>query len=335
MAVTIRDVAKRAQVSIASVSYVINNGPRNVSEKTRLKVERAIRETGYSPNVVARSLKTAKTYNLGLLVTDLQDLFFSDLIGGVQFEALKHNYNVFLCSSENDPELELHYIRQLEEQKVNGVIIAGSRLNQETLNSIAEKMKAVILSPYRIKNAVQFYLDDYSGGWMAGELLYSLGHRKIKFIDGSWIKGTSHRLEGLSDFITAKGLNAESLSGKKVMELTFEKGMEAASATLAEHPDTTALFCYNDEIAAGAVKACRALGYDVPGDISVIGFDNTKISEMTYPAMTTIDSNAREIGIRMTKTLISMLESRITAPEFIKLPLHLVIRESTGIVKKR
>ena len=94
MAVTIRDVAKRAQVSIASVSYVINNGPRNVSEKTRLKVERAIRETGYSPNVVARSLKTAKTYNLGLLVTDLQDLFFSDLIGGVQFEALKHNYNV-------------------------------------------------------------------------------------------------------------------------------------------------------------------------------------------------------------------------------------------------
>ncbi len=333
MAVTIKDVAEKAHVSIASVSYVINNGPRNVSTKTREKVEKAIKEIGYSPNIVARTLKTSKTYNIGLLVTDLQDLFFSDLISGVQFEALNKNYNVFLCSSENDPDLEMHYIKQLEEQKVNGVIIAGSRLDQETLNSIAGKMNAVILSPYRIKNAIQFYIDDYSGGWMVGELLFSLGHRKIKFIDGSWIKGISHRLEGLSGFLSEKGIDTHELSGDKVFELTFENGMKAAEATMRKYPDTTALFCYNDVIAAGAIKACRNMGYEVPKDVSVVGFDNTKISEMVYPSLTSIDSNAREIGVLMAKMLISMLEDGVTGPDFIKLPLQIIPRESTGIVK--
>lgn len=333
MSVTIKEVAERAQVSIASVSYVINNGPRNVSARTREKVEKAIKETGYSPNVVARSLKTSKTHNIGLLVSDLQDLFFSELISGVQSEAISQNYNVFLCSSENDPELELHYIRQLEEQKVNGVIIAGSRLDRQTLNDIAKKMKAVILSPYRINNAVQFFLDDYSGGRMAGELLYSLGHRNIKFIDGSWIKETSHRLEGLSDFLKEKGVDVSDISGCKVQQLTFESGESAVEKTLKDHPETTALFCYNDEIAAGAIAACRKLGYGVPSDISIIGFDDTKIARLTNPTLTTIDSNAREIGMRMTMILISMLNDRITHPEFIKLPLKLAIRESTGKIK--
>lgn len=334
MAVTIRDVARKAQVSIASVSYVINNGPRNVSKETREKVEKAIKETGYSPNSVARSLKTSRTYNIGLLVTDLQDLFFTDLIGGVQYEALQHNYNVFLCSSENDPERELHYVRQLEAQNVNGVLIAGSRLDKETLNGIASKMKAVILSPHKINNATQFYLDDYEGGRLAGELFYSLGHRNIKFIDGSWMNGISHRLDGLADFMRNKGLDTSSLANINVTDLTFENGFKATERTLKSFPDTTAIFCYNDEIAAGAISACRHLGYSVPHDISIIGFDNTKISRMTSPSLTTIDSNAREIGINMTRALISMLEGNLREPRFIKLPLRLINRESTDSVRK-
>ena len=169
MAVTIKDVAERAKVSTASVSYMINNGPRNVSEKTRAIIEKAIRETGYSPNAVARSLKTTRTYNLGLLITDIKDPFFLDLILGVQAEAIAHNYNVFLCSSQNDIELERHYIEQLRQQNVDGLIVAGSHLDQETLHTIATTTKTFILSPHKIQNAVQFFIDDYEGGRMVGE----------------------------------------------------------------------------------------------------------------------------------------------------------------------
>lgn len=330
MAVTIKEVARRANVSIASVSYVINNGPRNVSAKTREKIEKAILETGYSPNAVARSLKTTKTYNLGLLITDIKDPFFLDLILGVQAEAISHKYNVFLCCSQNDRALELHYIEQLRQQNVDGLIIAGSHLDHETLRKIAETTKTVILSPLKIENAVQFFIDDYEGGKIVGEYLLSKGHRNIRYIEGSWMASDSHRLDGLRSVLESDGVDTSTIIGSVSNGVSYEAGYSATVETLKKYPNTTALFCYNDMIASGAIYACRELGYRVPEDISIVGFDDTEVSKRTFPTLTTVNSNPSMIGTQMTRIMISVLENKITEPELIKLPLKLVERNSSS-----
>jgi LacI family transcriptional regulator len=331
MAVTIKEVAQRANVSIASVSYVINNGPRNVSSKTREKIEKAILETGYSPNAIARSLKTTKTYNLGLLITDIKDPFFLDLILGVQAEAISHNYNVFLCCSQNDTVLELHYIEQLRQQNVDGLIIAGSHLDHETLRKIAETTKTVILSPLKIENAVQFFIDDYEGGKIVGEYLLSKGHRNIRYIEGSWMASDSHRLDGLCSVLQSAGVDTSTIIGSVSNGVSYEAGYSATIETLKKYPDTTAIFCYNDLIASGAINACRELEYRIPEDISIVGFDDTEVSRRTFPTLTTVNSSPGTIGTQMTKIMISVLEKEITEPELIKLPLKLVERNSSSI----
>ncbi|NLO60157.1 MAG: LacI family transcriptional regulator [Spirochaetales bacterium] len=334
MAVTIKDVAERAKVSTASVSYMINNGPRNVSEKTRAKIEKAIRETGYSPNAVARSLKTTRTYNLGLLITDIKDPFFLDLILGVQAEAIAHNYNVFLCSSQNDIELERHYIEQLRQQNVDGLIVAGSHLDQETLHTIATTTKTIILSPHKIQNAVQFFIDDYEGGRMVGEYLLMKGHRKIRYIEGSWMASDSHRLDGLCSVLEDASVNTSNIVGAIANNVSYEAGFSATLEALGKYPDTTALFCYNDTIASGAINACRELGYRVPQDISIIGFDDTEVAKSIFPALTTVNTNSGEIGTQMTRVLISILSNKMLGPELIKLPLKLIERDSTSMVNR-
>lgn len=330
MAVTIKEVAEKANVSIASVSYVINNGPRNVSKRTREKVEKAILETGYSPNAIARSLKTTKTYNLGLLITDIKDPFFLDLILGVQGEAIAHNYNVFLCCSQNDTDLELHYINQLRQQNVDGLIIAGSHLDQDTLREIARTTKTVILSPFKIENAIQFYIDDFEGGKLVGEYLIKKGHRNIHYIEASWMVNDSHRLDGLLSVLKANGIDTMDAIGAVSDSVTYEAGYKATTETLGKYPNTTALFCYNDLIATGALSACRDLGYKVPQDISIIGFDDTEVAKRSFPSLTTVNSNPEEIGTLMTRTMISVLENKKTEPEFIKLPVRLIERSSSA-----
>lgn len=330
MPVTIKEVAEKANVSIASVSYVINNGPRKVSNPMRERIEKAIVETGYSPNAIARSLKTTKTYNLGLLITDIKDPFFLDLILGVQSEAIAHNYNVFLCCSQNDTDLELHYINQLRQQNVDGLIIAGSHLDQKTLREIAQTTKTVILSPLKIEKSIQFFLDDFEGGRLVGDYFIKKGHKKIHYIEASWMANDSHRLDGFLSALKDNGIDTENVVGAVSDCVSYEAGYRAASETLAKYPDTTALFCYNDLIASGALSACRDLGYKIPLDISIVGFDDTEVAKRSFPPLTTVNSNPGEIGTLMTRTMISVLENKKTEPEFIKLPVRLVERSSSA-----
>lgn len=331
MAVTIKEVAERANVSIASVSYVINNGPRNVSKETRERVEKAILETGYSPNALARSLKTTKTFNIALLISDITDPFFMDLIRGVQKGTVTNGFNLFLCSSQNDIALEKHYIDQLKQQNVDGIIIAGSHLDSESLTQIAHQIKTVILSPNKIPNAFQFYLDDFEGGRLVGDYLLSKGHRKIKYIEGSWLSNDSHRLEGLKASLSESRIDTSELVGAE-SEVSYEGGFCAAKKILKQYPDTTAIFCYNDLIASGAINACRELGYDVPKDISIIGFDDTYLSKQTYPSLSTVNSNPFEIGVQMTELMISVINGTVTVPDLRKLPLSFVERGSSYAV---
>lgn len=144
----------------------------------------------------------------------------------------------------------------------------------------------------------------------------------------------SHRLDGLCSVLEDASVNTSNIVGAIANNVSYEAGFSATLEALGKYPDTTALFCYNDTIASGAINACRELGYRVPQDISIIGFDDTEVAKSIFPALTTVNTNSGEIGTQMTRVLISILSNKMLGPELIKLPLKLIERDSTSMVNR-
>ncbi|MDY4609405.1 MAG: LacI family DNA-binding transcriptional regulator [Sphaerochaetaceae bacterium] len=332
---TVKDIAKLAGVSIATVSYVINNGPKPVSVEARGKVLDAIAKTGYQPNALARSLKTERTQTIGLLIPDIADPFFTGFITGVEQVAREWNYNVFLCNTGRNPSQELHYIDLLAQRHVDGLVMAGSMLDASALKLVAANHNAVILSPYSIPDALLYTLDDFDGGYQVGNYLVSKGHVAIRYIEGTWAHEIPHRYAGLQAALKEHGLPTDELLGATMNEVSYEEGIRATVQTLHDFPKTTALSCYNDMVALGAVEACRRLGLRVPEDISVIGFDDIPEASRSRPSLTTVRSNSHEIGIAMTRSLIALLGNKEACSKVVPIPVELIVRESSCPVTAR
>ena len=156
MNITTKDVAKHAGVSVATVSYVINKGPRPVAEETRLRVQQSIDELGYKPNLLARGLNTGRTHTIGVIIADISDPFYPPVILGAESVARQRGYSVFLCNGNRDPELENHYINLLTERRTDGLMIVGSRLNEAMLKKTADIQNAVILTSLSVPDAMVF-----------------------------------------------------------------------------------------------------------------------------------------------------------------------------------
>jgi len=327
MRVTLKDVAKVAGVSIKTVSRVVNN-QGEISEATKQRVLDAINQLGYKPNQLARSLITGKTQTIGIIIPDISDPFFPELILGAENVAREQGYNVFLCNANREPDLELKYVELLNQRRVDGLIIAGSRLNTAGLEIAAKVQPSVIMSPYDIPGALLCMIDGFGGGKKLGEYLISLGHRKIGYIEGNWESKNDQRYLGLVSAMQSVGLPTDKVLVETVNPLHFDNGYQIGNQILSNHPEITALVCYNDMVALGVMQGCRAANLRIPEDISITGFDDIPEASRTSPSLTTIRIDRSHLGEQMMARLLDTLEKKEFPTERIVWTGELVIRQS-------
>jgi len=327
--VTMADVAREAGVSKMTVSRVVNK-KGEISASTREHVLEVINRLGYRPSAIARGLATNRTGTIGLVVPDIANPFFSEIARGVEDKAYAADYSVFLCSTYEDPHRERDVLNSLEEKLVDGLLLCSSRLAEDDLAGIVDAFAAVVLVNRTVKNddASMVRVDSVLGGRMATEHLLAAGHHNIGFLTGPSISFDGRfRVMGYHQALGAAGL-APQPAWERGCTSNVQGGLTAARELLAGHPELTALLCYNDLVAVGALQACSQVGLGVPQDVAIIGFDDIPMAALVTPALTTCRSAQYEIGFQAMRLLLERIQGCREGCEEIVLPPELVIRAS-------
>jgi LacI family transcriptional regulator len=296
MPATIAQVAARAGVSTATVSRVLA-GIGRVREGTRGRVLEAVDALDYRPSAVARALKRQATLTLGLVVTDIENPFYPQVVRAVEDAAHERGYALLLCNAADDPHRELSYLNLLLERRVDGIVVASSRATRRHAELLGRAPVPVVLvnsaAPRSGLPAVD--ADHRRGARMAGEHLLGLGHTVIGHVSAPATNAAARlRLAGLRDALRAAGRPATALH--VAVGDGHVAGGEAAALALLEVPGLSALACYNDLTAIGALRAVRAAGRRVPHDVSVVGFDDIDLAAWTDPPLTTIRQPIAEMS---------------------------------------
>ena len=342
MATTIGDVARKARVSTATVSRVLA-GHGRARPETRDRVIEAARELGYRPSGVARSLRQRATRTLGLIVTDIENPFFPQLVRSVEDAARDLGYAILLCNAADDPEREAGYLDLLVDRWVDGVVIAASSLGGRHREWLADAHLPIVLvnSTDPEIGLPSIASDNHAGGALAARHLAELGHERFGLITAP-----PRNIDGPDRLAGARGaLRAAGIADDRVLVATDEAGVaggeRAASDILGRDPRVTALVAYNDLMAIGAMRAVRAAGLRIPSDVSVVGFDNVDLAAYVDPPLTTVAQATSEMGHWAVTQLAVEVADRATAraagaagagrpaPHVI-LPVWLEVRGSTG-----
>ena len=328
---TMNDVARQANVSIATVSHVIN-GTRFVSAERVERVQVAMSELGYTPDATARSLRIGRTDTIGLVVPDNSNPFFAALARWIEEAGFESGYTTILANSNERPDREHRYVSTLVSKRVDGLILSPSRGDHGTLTRLllsANIPVVVVDRDAALPNADVVLYDNEGGSIEATRYLLELGHRRIGCVAGpSDASSATERANGFRKAIADAGLPAQPVVEA---DFHFSGGREATARLLDRSDDFTALFAANDLMAAGAIRELHTRGIAVPGDVSVIGFDDAPLAEMISPALTTMRQPLQD----MAHAAVSLLLSRVTsgdggAPVRKVLSTSLVIRDSTA-----
>ena len=328
MAVSIKDVAAKAAVSIATVSHVLN-GTRVTRPRTRDRVLAAVRELGYSQNQAARNLARGTSSILGLVISDVRNPFFPEITAAFQDQALAHEMDAIMLNTNYDAQRTLHSVRRLLGLQVPGVAIFTSQIDPSIVDILAERrVAAVYLDLGKVSHAVSNIVLDYEGGIVqALEHLSGLGHTRIGYIGGP-PKLHSVQRRRTSFIETAARLKMEA---GLVIESDFSvKGGYFACSKLLQSNPPTAIVAGNDLTAIGILHCAYDAGLRVPEDLSVVGFDDILFASYTQPALTTIAVPRAEIG----KTAFEALWTMLSDPELegreYRLGTQLITRQSTA-----
>lgn len=330
---TMADVAREAGVSQMTVSRVINHR-EDVSEPTRQRVLEVIGRLGYRPSNIARSLATQRTGTLGLVVPDVANPFFADIARGVEHEAYAANYTVFLCNSEEHPQRELDLLRSLEERRVDGLILCSSRLDEEQLQeALAHFPAAVLVNRHCRRPDVGLVLaDDAGGASRAIQHLLRSGHQEIGFLAGPPNSYSGRqRLQGYRSALERAGLACDPVLTRSCSP-SIAGGRAAARQLLDERPRLTALFCYNDLTAVGALQACAELNRAVPDRIAIVGFDDIPLAALVTPSLTTVAVPRYQMGVEAMRLLLRHIGGSLDDNGNLKIPVELAIRASAPLV---
>lgn len=328
---TIIDVAKKAGVSIQTVSRVINNR-HDVSPETRERILVTIKELNYQPFAYARGLAANRTYTLGLVTADFSDFWFSHVVTGAEKEASEHGYCFMLGNSTCEPENEPKFLELLTQRRVEGVLFvrANCENEYEHLLRLKEFKVPVVTTGHYLPDVglAMVDVDNISGGRKATDYLIELGHTRIAMITGpsNW-KSVVDRHNGYVQAMQAAGIpvDPELVLGDTWLH---RNGYENTKLLLEKGKQFSAIFAHNDRIARGAIHALYEAGLRVPEDVSVIGYDDIPEAEYSDPPLTTIRQPMDEIGQAATRLLIQMIEDSSVAPEQIMFDTTLVIRSS-------
>lgn len=331
---TIIDVARRAGVSKSLVSLVMR-GSERVSEERRAAVLDAAAELGYRPNAVARSLVERRSGVIGIVLSDLHNPFFADLIDGVEEGAVRGGYRAVLAPAFLDAGRESTALDTLLEMRVDGLIMAGATVSLAEIEQAAKRVPMVLVArPTRSALMDSVRNDDVAGAGGVVDHLVELGHERIAHIHAGTAPGARERRQGYEDGMRRHGLHDQIASVRG--GYTHAEGLEAMGTMLAWQAVPTAVFVANDTAAIGALEALDAAGVLVPGDMSVVGYDNLPISGLHRIALTTVDQPTDQMGREAVELLIERLdgERRDGRPRHLVVPPRLVVRNSTGLPPK-
>lgn len=328
-----KDVAVHANVSVSTVSYVLNNtGP--VSADRRARVLNAVRELNYIPNESARSLKRQTAATIGLVIPDLSNQFFSLLARGVVRAAAARDVLVVLCSSDSTEEVESGNARLLRSQRVDGVVYLTGLYESHTSLLELQSLGPVVLVDERIPGAElpAVVADGRRGAREIAAKVVELGHKRFACIAGPTALWTAEqRLAGYREALAMGGIDPdgmEVLVGDYRLDSGFEAASKALSAPVSERP--TALLCANDEMAIGALEYCREVKIKVPDDVSIVGFDDVPVAPLLTPRLTTVRQPAHEMGMSAADLLLDLIQGESEPDVPAPFPVEVVVRESAA-----
>jgi LacI family transcriptional regulator/LacI family purine nucleotide synthesis repressor len=330
---TIKDIARKAEVSVATVSKVMN-GYDDIGEVTKAKVLKIIKENNYRPNANAQSLRTNKSFLVGLFFKDHQDSgvkhpFFRGIISGLEERLLENNYDMILFSANWEDQFS--YLEKCQFRNVDGAILMGMPKDDSKLPELLNAKIPSVFIDLDISDDKASYIisDNEEGARKAVRHLVELGHKKIAIIEGEQITiPTQKRLAGYKAELKAQNLKVRDewiIQGR----FSVDGGFKAMEEILALKERPTAIFCMGDEIAVGAMQAIKEAGLKVPDDFSIVGFDDIEISQYLNPALTTIRQKKGEMGTEAAKMVLEMInppEEKVE-PEIIE--TELILRDST------
>jgi DNA-binding LacI/PurR family transcriptional regulator len=334
-AMRIKDVAREAGVSTATVSHVINK-TKYVTDVTRQKVLQAIKKYNYHPNAHARTLASGRSNMIGLLVSDIANPFFPELVKSIEAAAFEHGYNVLLFNTDYDADRAANYVRRLIELKVAGVVMMTTELDPLLIDELErEQVQVVFHNLGTVGKHVSNIIVDYAMGIQAAvRYLVSLGHRKIAHIAGpAYFRSAVARRQAFLDAM-ARYLPREPAPAIFEADFKFEGGQRAAAEIVAAKDRPTAIVVANDMMALGAMNGFHARGLNVPRDISVVGFDDIAFAALSQPPLTTVFSPRQEIGQKAIEALMMTIEHPGQPGTEIHLSTYLVPRESSGPPRK-
>lgn len=329
---TIKEVAKKAGVSVSTVSRVLKDNPNlYIRTETKKRVVRVIRELGFKPDIRAQSLRGVGTQIIGFIIPNLSP-FYDQLVWELEDVCHSEEYGVLICDSNNDPERERSYLDLLERQKVDSIVISTVGSNEERLRQLIRRGIPVILADEDIPglNVPAVLARNYPGSCQATQYLIDLNHRKIAYISGPLkVLSGKERLRGYRDTLLKNSLSFERKLLKKG-NYSYASGYKAAQALLEESKDKfTAIFCANDLMALGAIRAIQDAGGQVPEDYSIIGFDDMDFSSISYPQLTTIAQPVRKMAVKIFEAIKKEMRGDSSqGGKRYRLSTRLVIRQS-------
>ena len=294
---TIYEVSKLAGVSLATVSRVVNNSAK-VRESTRIKVEAAMKELGFRPNAIARSLATNRTDTVGIVISELDGPFYGPMMTNIEAKFRAANIHAIFTAGHSDEESEKNAIQFLLARRVDALILHVESVTDSYLEQVAKEGVPIVVIGRQVdsETVASVDLDNELGGYLAAKAVIAAGHRNIAYISGpSWKVDANQRLDGHRRALAEAGL-PWSESNLYEGDYLAPTGYDCADRALRQNPDYSAIVCANDEMASGVLLKLREQGISVPRQISVVGFDNVTHAKYLFPALTTIDHPIGEMA---------------------------------------
>lgn len=331
MTITIYDVAREANVSMATVSRVVNGNP-NVKPSTRKKVSEAIDRLGYRPNAVARGLASKKTTTVGVIIPDIASIFFAELARGIDDIATMYKYNIILSNSDQNKEKEFHLLNTMLGKQVDGIVFMGGNITEAHVEEFKKSPVPIVLAATieRSQQIPTVNIDYKQAAFDAVIGLLEKGHTEVAFVSGPLhdLINLEEKLEGYRKALTSKGIE---YCEEFVVEgdYSYDSGIEAYEK-LSELPKLpSAVFVATDEMALGVIHGAQDAGKSIPNDLEIIGFDNTRLATMVRPQLTTVVQPMYDIGAVAMRLLTKLMNKEKVEDHIVVLPHRIEYRNST------
>ena len=332
-AVSVKDVAAAAEVSLGTVSNVLNR-PDRVSAGTRSKVQAAMTELGFVRNESARQLRAGRSSALAYVMLDATNPFFTDVAGGIEAAAERSELSVFICNSDNRPEREQAYLTRLLQQRVQGILVTPIDPRHPSLAVVAARGVPLVFVDRADEAGTHcsVAVDDVTGGELAARHLLDLGHERLAFVGGPMTTGqVRDRLAGVRRALVAAGADEDRLTVLTTTAMTVAEGRGSGErlAGLPRNQRPTAAICANDLLALGLLQQCVTLGLHVPDDLAIVGYDDIEFAAAAAVPLTSVRQPRRQLGERAAELLLDEATDPAHQHEQVVFTPELVVRAST------